>query len=44
MKFPKSEPLGMIESPKGQSYLLHFRGENEGAATPRDQFQPLQAK
>jgi hypothetical protein len=33
MKFQKSEPLGMTESPEGQSYLLHFRGENEGAAT-----------
>ena len=33
MKFPKSEPLGMTKSPDGQSYSLHFRGENEGAAT-----------
>jgi hypothetical protein len=33
MKFPKSEPLGVTKSPDGQSYSLHFCGENEGAAT-----------
>jgi hypothetical protein len=30
--YPKSENLGDVVGPDGESYTLHFYGENEGAA------------
>ena len=32
MKFPASERLGIAKDADGNSYSLHFRGEDEGAA------------